>query len=165
MGYSLGALLGQYVMILRPANIHFKKQILIAPAIAIRLPKIIKSSVFLLNENLKIPSYTPKKYRLNNSIPTKVYKQMFEWERSISKAGFRYSNTPTLIIIDPKDELVSYSEIGKKIERYNLANYQLIVLDTDLKGRSTKYHHLIVDEATMGKRNWVEVRKRIAEFF
>ena len=165
LGYSLGALLGQYLLFFKQNQIKFNKQVLLAPATAIGLPRFVKSSISLLNDNLQIRSYTPKGYSIDDWLPAKIYKKMIYWERSIINAGFAHLNIPTLVIIDPKDELISYPKIRRQIRKYGLSNYQCIVLESSLSGRSTRYHHLIIDGATMGKKNWTEVASRIAAFF
>jgi hypothetical protein len=164
LGFSLGALVSQYLLSLRIENIQFDKQIFLAPATAIKIPRILKSCIPFLGDNLKIPSYTPKKYRLNEWLPAKIYKQMMYWERTILKKDGDHLNIPTLIIIDPKDELISYATIRKQIARFRLTNYQCITLESSLRARSTRYHHLIIDEATMGKNNWAVVTNKLIEF-
>jgi hypothetical protein len=164
LGYSLGALVGQNLICCRGKNIEFNKQVLLAPAVAIKLPQLLKSGVSFLADNLRIPSYTPEDYRLSNSVPAKVYKMMFERERGILDTRFVHLNLPTLLIIDPKDELISYKKIKDYISKYKLTNYQCVVLESDLKLRNSKYHHLIINERTMGEKNWLEVVSRISEF-
>jgi hypothetical protein len=58
------------------------------------------------------------------------------------------------VLIDPKDELISYKRLQKWIQKHHLINYKVVTLDPDLTGRSKRFHHLILDEATMGKKNW-----------
>src|SRR5687768_10844881 len=42
VGYSLGALLAQYFLCLKPGTLFFDRQIVIAPATAIKLPRLVK---------------------------------------------------------------------------------------------------------------------------
>jgi tRNA A-37 threonylcarbamoyl transferase component Bud32 len=164
LGYSLGALLGQYFLCVKPGTINFDRQILIAPATAIRLPRLVKSSITLLGDNLKIKSLAPGPYRLDKWLPAKMYKKLMYWERSILNARYAHLNIPTLLIIDPKDELISHSTLVRRMKEFHLTNYQCIILDSNLRGRSTPYHHLVIDEATMGSKNWSDVRTAIRTF-
>ncbi|HVG15179.1 MAG TPA: hypothetical protein VM935_09465 [Chitinophagaceae bacterium] len=164
LGYSLGALLGQYFLCLKPGTMNFDKQILIAPATAIKLPRLVKSSISLLGDNLKIKSFAPGAYRLDKWLPAKMYKKLMYWERSILSARYAHLNIPTLLIMDPKDELISYSTLVRRMKEFRLTNYQCIILDSNLRGRSTPYHHLVIDEATMGSKNWSDVRTAMRSF-
>jgi pimeloyl-ACP methyl ester carboxylesterase len=164
LGYSLGALLGQYFLCLKPGTIKFNRQVLIAPATAIKLPRLVKSSISLLGDNLKIKSFAPWAYRLDKWLPAKMYKRLMFWERSILNARYAHLNIPTLLIMDPKDELISYLTLVRRMKEFGLTNYQCIILDSSLRGRSTRYHHLVIDEATMGKKNWFDVRSAIKGF-
>lgn len=152
LGYSLGALLGQSMISLSETDAPFEKQILIAPATAIRLRSYLVKLLFPFGRRFRLPSYTPKEYRVNESLPLHIYDLLFTEENRVVTSGFSQSNIPTLVIIDPKDELVSYKRLKKRINRFSLSDYRLLVLDRQLKNRG--YHHLIIDEETMGKKNW-----------
>jgi len=164
IGYSLGALLGQYLLSSGKDNMRFDKEILLAPATAMKLPTPLKSAVSFLNGNMKIMSFAPKEYRLYDWLPAKIYKTMIRWEQSILMVGFGNLNIPTLIFIDPKDELISFKKIRKQIEQFELTNYQCIPLESNLSHRATRFHHLIIDEATMGNQNWRDFETRLATF-
>lgn len=164
VGYSLGALLGQAMMLASQEVIHFDKQVLIAPATAIRWRGYLIKYLFFLNKKLMLPSYTPSPYRANNFLPLTAFEVLFKNEKNIIKTKFNKLNIPTLILIDPKDELVSYRRLVKFSSMFNLTNYEIMVLDNNLKARKQKYHHLIVSEETMGKQNWEMATKRIAAF-
>jgi esterase/lipase len=164
MAYSFGALLGEVMITFSKGSISFDKQILIAPATAIRLRSHLLKVLFFFNKNKNLPSYTPKEYRANNSLPLKVHKILFEQEKKLLKSHFRNLNIPTIIFIDPLDELISYKRLIKMTLQFQLTNYEVIRLNDDLSGRREKYHHLILDECTMGKKNWEMVTNKIRNF-
>lgn len=164
LGYSLGALLGQSMISLLAKNGSFDKQILIAPAIAIRSRSYLIRLLFFLGEKTTIPGYTPDEYRVNKSLPLHVYKLLFAEEKKILNAKFDGLNIPTLILIDPKDELISYKKILRFIDRFSLTNYEVIILDDDLKSRNGKYHHMILNEETMGRNNWEMATGKMEKF-
>jgi esterase/lipase len=165
LGYSLGALLGQSMIALSQQGALFDKQILIAPATAIRRRSYLVKLLFLFGKGIRLPSYTPKGYRVNESLPLGIYQIMFAEEKKVLKAKFNGLNFPTIILIDPKDELISYKKLIKFIIRFRLTNYRIIVLDDKLKGRKEKYHHLILNEQTMGKANWEMATQKMEKFF
>jgi hypothetical protein len=164
LGYSLGALLGQAMISFSQMKVHFDKQVLFAPATAIRRRAHFIKLLFILNEKLMLPSYTPKEYRANSRIPVSVYKILFNNKRNILKTSFNKLNIPTLIFIDPKDELISYKKLAEFSGRFALTNYQLVKLDSDLRARGGKYHHLIINKLTMGENNWEMVTRKMAKF-
>jgi esterase/lipase len=164
LGYSLGALLGQSMVALSMENAPFDKQVLIAPAFAIRRRSYLIRFLCLFGKQRKLPSYTPEGYRVNESLPLLIYELLFTEERRIFKSKFRKLNIPTLVIIDPKDELISYKRLLKQINKFGLTNYRVVVLDQNTKDRDCKYHHLIIDERTMGAGNWKMVTCEMGKF-
>lgn len=164
LGYSLGALLGQSMIAFSKEITHFDKQVLIAPATAIRQRSYLVKLLFLLSKKRMLPSYTPKRYRFNEALPLSIYGILFAEEKKLWKVRFDGLNIPTVIIIDPKDELISYKKLIRSIKSFRLTNYSVIVLNDDLKGRNGKYHHLVIDEQTMGTANWKMATQQIAAF-
>lgn len=164
LGYSLGALLVQSMAALSIERTLFDRQVLIAPAFAIRKRSYLIKLLFFLGKQRTVPSYTPKGYKVNESLPLNIYDLMFTEEKKVLKSKFITLTLPTLILIDPKDELISYNRLMKLISRFGLANYRVVVLDHHLKGRSEAYHHLIIDEQTMGKENWEKAACEIKKF-
>lgn len=162
LGYSLGALLGQIIISRYDAVVD--RQVLIAPATAIRDRSYLLKFMFLFSENRILPSYTPAQVRANKGLPIKIYKILFGLSKDLVKARFDKVNIPTLTIVDPRDELVSYRKLRRHKRKYNLTEHQIIKLDTDLNGRSTKYHHLIISEPTMGETNWRTASASMAKF-
>jgi esterase/lipase len=164
LGYSLGALLGQAMISFSQGEVHFDKQVLFAPATAMRRRAYVIKLLFVLNGKLMLPSYTPIEYRANSRIPVNAYKILFKNRRNILKTNFNKLNIPTIIFIDPKDELVSYKKLAEFSGRYALTDYQVVKLDSDLRARGGKYHHLIINKPTMGENNWVMVTQKMAKF-
>ena len=111
-----------------------------------------------------IRSYTPKAYRVNDALPLNIYQLLFNEEKQFLKADAGVLNIPTLVLIDPKDELISYKKLHRLISRFRLQNWQLMVLKHKGKDRFSKYHHQIIDEQTMGKENWEMATGKMAEF-
>ena len=123
LGYSLGALLGQSMIALSPESTPFDKQVLIAPATTIRRRSYLIKLLFFLGKQKMLPSFTPKEYRVNESLPLRIYQILFREERKVIKAKFNGLNIPTVIFIDPKDELISYKKLIRFKNRFGLTNY------------------------------------------
>jgi hypothetical protein len=142
----------------------FDRQLLFAPAIGIRTRSHLVKLSFFLDERRKLPSYTPKEYRANKGLPIRFYKIMFRQEKMLRKNRFMHVNIPTLVFIDPADELISHRKLSKLSRRFQLTNFRFILLDSDLTDRETKYHHLIINERTMGEKNWKVVTREMSKF-
>lgn len=164
LGYSLGGLLGPAMISGREGNYTFDKQLLFAPAIGFRIRSHFVKFSFFLNQDYKLPSFTPKEYRANHKLPIRFYKMMFREERLLKKNKFNHVNIPTLVFIDPADELISHRKLEKLFKKFRLTNFRFIPLDKDLTGREMKLHHLIINERTMGEKNWKLVTSEMARF-
>lgn len=164
LGFSLGALLGQSMIALDQKPPAFDKQVLLAPATALRKRSRLIKLLFFLGDRFQLPSYTPKGYRFNKKLPLRIYHILLFEERKVMQAQFNGLNMPTLIVMDPKDELISYERLVTHIKKYRLTHYQCIALNSDLKNRETNYHHLILNERTMGAANWELVTSSMKAF-
>ena len=163
LGYSLGALLGQLLLSSPEKPIAFDKQILLAPAIALRKRVNLLRFFFLFND-LRLPSFTPEAYRANKGLPVKWYKVVFKMNSNMRKGRCHKLNIPTLVFIDPKDELISYSRLAELCRRYQLTRYELVALDSDVRTGERPYHHLIINELAMGSRNWQLMTSKMRDF-
>lgn len=164
LGYSLGGLLGQDLIQFSDTAVHFDKQVLIAPANAIRSRSYLLKMLFALNEKTLLPSYTPEPYQANIRLPIKIYKIMFRKEKALVKSRYTKLNIPTLVLIDRKDELISYRKLKRYRKRFSLDNWDIIVLDSNMKTYNRQYHHLIIDETSMGTTNWNVATKELMAF-
>ena len=164
LGYSLGALLGQSMIALKQQGVCFDKQVLLAPATAIRTRSYLLKCLFIFGKQRMLPSFTPQSYRANAALPLAIYQILFREVKKVVQAGLGKWNVPTLILIDPKDELISYRKLVRYVNRYNLTNCQILTLNKELKGRKDHYRHLILDEETMGAANWVLVTMAMKQF-
>ena len=88
---------------------------------------------------------------------------LFKEEARFQQHCSHYLNMPTLVIIDPKDELISYPKLVQQVRQFQLTNYQILTLNADLRDRVGGYHHLILDRETMGASNWETATNAIAQ--
>src|SRR6185295_9804277 len=70
----------------------------------------------------------------------------------------RLDNIPTIIFIDPQDELVSKTGIQKMIQKAGMKNWKIIEIN---KKRSRFPHHLIIDPGSTGDEQWEKIVKSI----
>lgn len=164
LGYSLGALLGQTMVALRMKDATFDKQVLFAPAIAMRKRSYLLKALLLLGKKRMLPSYTPEGYRANNALPLSVYEILFAEEKKVFKSRFETLKIPTLILIDPKDELISFKRLKRLKEKFGLENCRVVTVGEDAE-RSTQYHHLIINEQVTGRSSWIRITAAMENFF
>jgi len=164
LGYSLGALLGQSIMALPATSASFDRQVLFAPATALRKRAYLLKVLFLFGKRLKLPSYAPGNYRVHHSLPLHVYRILFSEQKQVAASGFRNLDIPTLIFLDTRDELISYKRLFRQIKRFALRHYRVVLLTGKLKDRKSQYHHLIIDEQSLGEENWGLVSKEMEAF-
>ncbi len=162
LGYSLGALLGQTMLLISGA--HFDRQVLLAPAIALRWHCYLVKSLFFLGPRQRLPSYSPEIYRAHPSLPLRIYQILFGEIQKLVDSQFRSLKLPSLIIMDPKDELISYKKIKGYREKYGWTQCELLTLSASLKERSTYFHHCLLDAASMGANNWELTTREIDRF-
>src|SRR5690606_26475982 len=161
VGYSIGAALGLNIL---SDDVKFEKMILMAPAIAPR--SYVKLLRYLTPIFPKFPLYSiaPNGYHANPYLPLKIYGILYELHSSLTNRKFAHANVPTIVVMDEKDETMDLQDIKKMIGRYGLNQWKLILLDSKLCVEHVKFHHLIVDEKAMGKKNWglfVKATKRL----
>lgn len=164
LGYSLGALLGQSMIALKHHYECFEKQVLLAPAIAIRPRSYILKCLLIFGKQRMLPSFSPRPYRANDALPLAIYQLLFTEVKKVVQCGFNNWKVPTLILIDPKDELISYKKLMQYMNQYKLTNCQILALNSERKSRRGQYHHLILDEETMGTANWEMVTREMQKF-
>ncbi|MGE0614136.1 MAG: alpha/beta hydrolase [Bacteriovoracia bacterium] len=156
VGFSLGALLNLDLMENDPAGtIRYDKLVLFAPAIQNKSPDaLIGLAHFLTGDDGTIPSLNLPEYRANSSTGVTMYAATIESEKALNKTGFSAANVPTLVFMDSKDELVSYKKIKKLVASPQLDQWRLVTVTNQGSTLRKKYHHLIIDAATVGDAQW-----------
>jgi esterase/lipase len=159
VGFSLGGLMGTTLFTSYP-DVYFNRMVLLAPAIYIHkiyyLAKLL--SPF---SRLVIPSFLMGSYCSNWGTPMAAYNALFEGIEHFNKNMAQKLNVPTAIFIDKQDELVSYRRLQRIIKNRGLHHWKLHPVKRYIKGAKEKMHHLIIDESSIGKEAWNEMRGNI----
>jgi len=159
IGFSLGGLMGATLFASYP-DVYFDRMVLLTPALYVHkiyyLAKIL--SPF---PRLVIPSFFMKSYCANRGTPVAGYNALFEAIEHFKKKMAAKLNVPTLIFIDTRDELVSYRRLKRIIKNGELHQWRLHPVKKSTTGVKEKMHHLIIDESSIGKDAWNEMRGRI----
>jgi len=159
IGFSLGGLMGATLFASYP-DVYFNRMVLLAPALHIYT---INYLVKLLSPfpRLVIPSFFIKSYCSNRGTPVAGYNALFEAIEHFNKNMAQKLNVPTLIFIDTRDEFVSYRRLKRIIKNGGLHQWKLYPVKKKTMGAKEKMHHLIIDESSIGKDAWNEMRGRI----
>jgi esterase/lipase len=171
VGYSLGALLGldfanQNFPEIKNNPALFQKSVLLAPAISLNLKTKLIKLITYLPFDIILPSVARDDYRANiGGTPIAGYTALFESEAHLNKIGIT-AKEPTLIIMDPEDELVNYDGILHIIEKNHLKNWSILnVNNQNSKMTEGKYHHLVIDSLSVGTQEWNRIVNAIQKHF
>jgi esterase/lipase len=165
VAFSLGALV--YKNILNSEeNVKFSGSILFAPALTVKGTvrfSIYLGNIFLHDETI-ISSKAPVEYRAQKDVSMSAYNALFELVDNLHEKEFANCNIPTLIFIDPKDELISISKLKNIITRFTLTNWNISEVTTEGSTITPKYHHLIIDNKCVSTLTWEKIKKEIIFF-
>lgn len=165
IGYSLGALLlSDFAVTALPQRLSLQKSTLFAPALTphwyTRLVQIFK----IFGPHFFVTSWGVHGYMAHRGTSMAAYEALFQSVDSLQKAAFVPINWPTLVFIDPKDELVSYKRLRRFISEKNLSQWTLTPVTTSQSQLKGSYHHLITDAQALGQDEWTRVSQSIQKF-
>jgi esterase/lipase len=171
VGFSLGALVFEVLMndivpIGSARSVVFDKAVLFSPAVALKFFArfVLALGISPEGNGRIVASGSPVEYRAQAGASIAAYKALFLLEDRLVSSSFAKNNIPTLVFIDPMDELVSYVKLKKLIKKFDLTEWGLEVISN--KGASIRpaYHHLIIDDACMNKETWLFVCRVMLDF-
>ena len=113
VAFSLGALLGCELLVTTP-RVYFDRMVLLAPALALR-PHSHLPALLGRWPTLALRSFAPQTYRSNPATPIAAYSALRTALRSLQRHGNAQLNVPTLILVDPQDELVSLHGMRRRV--------------------------------------------------
>jgi hypothetical protein len=155
LGYSLGALVHAQLMGAHP-EMRIDRQVLFAPALRVKWSSKALLSLKWLGSSFCIPSMNLATHRANDGTRLAAYQALFDLGELFEKTPYQNFDLPTLLVIDPADELVNFSRIQKDLEERNLTNWKVL----SLVGREARllpagvYHHSITDRIVLGDDDW-----------
>ena len=157
LGFSLGAL--TYENISPKIKAFISKRVYLSPAFKL---KIKNTDPFKkIDNSFWLPSFTPAKYRANRKTRFAAYKSLFELSELIDSVHF--DDLPTIVYVNPKDEMIKISEIKQMISSQNLTNWNILEVERSTDSKY-KINHLIVDEQTLGLGPYKKMISEIIEF-
>ncbi|MGD2187734.1 MAG: alpha/beta hydrolase [Desulfobacterales bacterium] len=155
VGFSTGGLLGVDLLTSNP-YIKFDKMVLFAPALKMRNRNYLLKTISPF-PGLVVPSFGPDDYLANKGTPVAAYNALFEASKHFEKNLDHKINIPAVIFIDKQDELISFSGLKAMIEKQKLDQWKLHPVKKDERTAEIEMHHIIIDEASVGKKMWKEI--------
>jgi esterase/lipase len=162
VGFSMGGLLTTDYVNRHPHN-DVDKMVLLAPALSLRWTSYLLMPLSVL-PNFFLPSIAPDAYRANNYSPVSAYESLYEGlQQFIEQAQSEHLQLPVLVLIDPRDELVSVAGMESLLEELSLESWQLQEVNKSV-GAETVMSHLILGPHSLGEQGWEDVRNRMLDF-
>ncbi|MEQ1875620.1 MAG: alpha/beta hydrolase [Bdellovibrionia bacterium] len=159
VGYSVGALV-YFDLKAWDSEMNLGPQILFAPALTPRSRNKLIFPFKIFGKGFCIPSLSPRAYRANGCTPIAAYNALFESSGFLSGTGFERLNEPSILFVDPRDELVSATNLKKAVAG-PLNRWTVFEVGIQESTLPTAYHHLIIDEASVGARLWRTIQTKM----
>lgn len=164
VGYSLGGILLIDFLSLKQLPQAFDKTVLLTPALALNSYIYLASGLTVFADWVLTPAFTPLDYALYPVMPVAAYRAMFNMVEKFTKKFSPQANVPTLVIIDRHDEITDFSGLVNLIDRNNLTNWRIMTVDNRGSTLAIPAHHLIIDQASLGPKEWYRMLDQIDSF-
>ena len=155
VGFSMGGLLG-VDLLSSHSEVTFDKMVLFAPALKMHARNMLLK-ILSPFPRIVIPSVAHKSYLTNDGTPMAAYNALFDMYQHLENNLDRKINIPTVVFIDPQDELISFSGLQSLVRNQNLDQWEIHSVEKDKTATRIKMHHLIIDEASVGEKTWQEI--------
>jgi hypothetical protein len=95
---------------------------------------------------------------------TNLFRALIDSYEHLNGHGFSASGIPTLVFLDPKDELISPEKLDRSLARYHLMDWTRIdVTNAGHEGPETAHHYLISPLA-LGQQEWGGMMDQAIDF-
>ena len=167
MGYSLGGLTVLTMLESLPPAQYPRGMILLAPAISLSAALDALTALHLPPPiTWALPNLAPVGYRRYDYTPLFWYSNTLDLYRNVDdlKHIGQLSTIPTLVVLNEADEIVSPEGTARWITDHHLEPSWRIEFvnpeDTEVPFKE----HLIIDEGSLGQREWTRLQTLIASF-
>lgn len=163
VGYSLGALLS-LELLSGSETVQFERRILFAPALSFKWYSHFIKALYIFGPKFVVESWNPSDYRAEKGSSMGAYQALFTSQKNLLVSDLQKINRPTLVIMDPQDELVSYQGIKEIVEQRKLDQWKFLEVHNRQSTLKGKFHHLIIDQESLGKEQWEKLVERMGKF-
>lgn len=159
--FSHGGLYLQLWMEKNPANKPLK-QVLLAPALFIRKQKIIERALGMIPSFVLIKSLAPKVFRRYEMLTAGEYNILVQGIVTYNKI-MKNLRVPSLVMIDPKDELVHAQNLKKNLEEKN-KGFEVQFIERPYLKKGPGCHHILFHPDYFSKDDWKNFIQKIDGF-
>lgn len=161
VGFSLGGMLT--INQILEGNISADKVVYFAPAISMTKFAHFIENFFFLPSSTRIPSFGPAGYKSHWATPISAYRALFEGAQEVEHLEKSKLEMPGLIIMDPRDQLVSFEGVKAFAKNYQLP-WEFFETSTNRGHVSGGNHHIIIDPESIGEKSWLTLKHKIETF-
>ncbi|MGE3610204.1 MAG: hypothetical protein AB7I27_11495 [Bacteriovoracaceae bacterium] len=137
-----------------------KAQVLLAPALSLKYPNLAKNLVRILPNDFKIKGQTPVELRLKSKLSILDYQILLDgiFEFKNNKSPFPI---PSLLMIDPKDELLN----AKEMLEFKYSHLKTISIKRPKLNKWFGSHHVLFHPDYFEADEWIRFISEINNFF
>ncbi|MDW7692538.1 alpha/beta fold hydrolase [Flammeovirgaceae bacterium SG7u.111] len=157
LGFSLGGTVGLAYAQKHPTV--FSKILLLAPAIEFRFFANLGRVLLPWKDTISIYSLASKRFNLYRWMPLNVYNAMIELRDGLYQSAYENIEAPVLLLMHPKDEVVSFHRIRKTVREYKLP-WKTIGFEHPTKS----VRHLVAIPSLMGEKNLAVFQREVLAF-
>lgn len=167
LGYSIGGLLLTNMFDTNPKQHYPRGMILIAPALSLRTLLDVSTALQIPPPlSWSVPNVAPPEYRRYELTPLFWYSNTLALYSTMdpltNAAGLK--TIPTLVVLNPDDELVSLSGTERWIAENHLAPEWRIALVQKETNEHFLKEHLMLDSTSLGLNGWERMKSILSEF-
>lgn len=155
--YCVGFSMGGLMLVAAQVNqaIQCDKFVLLSPALVPNMPSwLVTMAEKIIPANFKFPTAVPVEYRRHDHFLIHPNKIIFDIAKEMAESSLAVANIPTLVMMDPRDELVSYRGLELLAQTKELNNWKFQTISTDNTELAQPVRHLIVDKTALGQAEW-----------
>jgi esterase/lipase len=143
-------------------ELPFAKKVFFAPAISTRFWFPLAALIANAFPRITYRSMNLNGYYANATSGMRAVQALEHFVGKVKQSRKLNDPTPTLIWVDPRDELVSYK--GIKIQSGRKPKWQLQEISNAGSTMRPAYHHLIINQESLGEKEWARVLRGTTEF-
>ena len=138
------------------------KQVLLAPALFLQRYKVIKILLKILPSSFCFKSLSPKPFRRYEIMNLWEYKTLFKGVSDFQKSRAAFK-IPTLVLIDPKDELVNARTLKRELDKWN-PHFSVKFYERKYLKKGIARHHILFHPEYYEKDDWKKFTGLIKDF-
>ena len=150
------------------AQARFEKRVYIAPALSNHFWYPAVRLLTYLPSWFPIPSTMPERYRATRVGRSQGAQALMDvishWEEAIDLPARPPGGEPTLLLIHPNDELVSFSGIKKMVTEKAWSRWEIEPVQILDASDPRPQFHRIIDPPSVGKTEWLRIGQRMTQF-